>query len=214
MEAKALCESIFQFVGQAKPEHASTSRPSTGTAGIANEVGEGATAAAAATKTTQNGQPTTNDERHYNASPKHQMENEEIIRAFVGNKARGLDCRFGFMCVNIKCMKDEGRKIVLFTGCTWGMAVPAYLLPPLDKAHSPNKLAARIFGAVGCSRLRAESTSWSDRGTGVDPTHPLTLALTLTLIPTRTQNGQENGRVTRLRRFWNFIYSSDLPTTP
>eukprot|EP00904_Undaria_pinnatifida_P008739 jgi/Undpi1/4996/HiC_scaffold_19.g08348.m1 len=107
MEAKALCESIFQFVGQAKPEHASTSRPSTGTAGIANEVGEGATAAAAATKTTQNGQPTTNDERHYNASPKHQMENEEIIRAFVGNKLgeynmRGVEAGMAMVAVDNK----------------------------------------------------------------------------------------------------------------
>ena len=39
------------------------------------------------------------------------------------------------------------------------------------------------------------SNSWWDRDTGVDPTQPLTLALTQT--PTRTQNGRE----TRLRRF-------------
>ena len=60
---------------------------------------------------------------------------------------------------------------------------------------SPNKLAARIFGAVGYSRLRAECTSWSDRGTGVDPTQPRTLALALTLTPTPTQtpNGPEMG---------------------
>lgn len=90
MEAKALCESIFQFVGPLRPEHASTSQPSTDTAGRASEVGEGATAAeAAATRTTHDGQPTTEDERYSNASPRHQMENEEIIRAFVGNKARG-----------------------------------------------------------------------------------------------------------------------------
>ena len=55
-------------------------------------------------------------------------------------------------------------------------------------SSGPNKLAARIFGAVGCSRLRAGSTSWSARGTGVDPTHPLTLT------PTRTQNGPEWAR--------------------
>ena len=53
---------------------------------------------------------------------------------------------------------------------------------------SPNKLVARIFGAVGCSRLLAESTSWSDRGTGVDPTHPLALTLILTLTPTWARN--------------------------
>ena len=60
------------------------------------------------------------------------------------------------------------------------------------------KLATRIFGVVGCSRLRAESTSWSDEGTSVDPTQPLTLTLTPTQTPKRARNGRE----TRLRRFW------------
>ena len=95
MEATALCESIFQFVGHGGPEHGSTSDlpiPSTKTV-RAGEVGEGATASAAASKT-RNGQPTAQPlpmeaERYYNTStsPKHQMENEEIMRAFVGNKA-------------------------------------------------------------------------------------------------------------------------------
>ena len=81
---------------------------------------------------------------------------------------------------------------------------------------SPNKLAARIFRAVGCSRLRAEIFSWSDRGTGVDPTHPLALALTLTLTLTltRTQNSPEmaekRGCATYL---WKFLHYSDLRTT-
>ena len=67
-------------------------------------------------------------------------------------------------------------------------------------------MAARIFGAVGCSRLRAESTLSSDRGTGVDPTHSLTPTLTLTLSRTLSpgpESGPRNGRETnRLRRFF------------
>ena len=77
---------------------------------------------------------------------------------------------------------------------------------------SPNKLAARIFGAVGCSRLRAERASWSDRGAGVDPTHPLTLALTLTLTltltSTRTQNGPEMGEKCGCGAYGNVSYTN------
>ena len=73
----------------------------------------------------------------------------------------------------------------------------------------PNKLAAQTFGAVGCSRLRAESTSWSDRGTLVDPTHPLALTLTLTptLTPTRTPNGPETGEKRGCAAFGFFVLS-------
>ena len=60
------------------------------------------------------------------------------------------------------------------------------------------------FGAVGCSRSRAESTSWSDGDTGVDPTHTLPLALTLTLTlppdPNPDPKRARSGRETRLRR--------------
>lgn len=100
MEASALCESIFQFVGHGGPEHGSTSdlpMPSTKTV-RAGEIGKGATAAAAAAASkTRNGQPTAQPlpmeaERSSNTctSPKHQVENEEIMRAFVGNKASGV----------------------------------------------------------------------------------------------------------------------------
>ena len=84
-----------------------------------------------------------------------------------------------------------------------------------DHGSSPHRLAARIFGAVGCSRLRAENTSWSDRGKSADPTQPLiqALTLTLTLILALDQKRARNGRATRLRRLWKFIYYSDLRTT-
>lgn len=105
MEAAALCESIFQFVGRGGPEHVSTSHlpmPSTKTTAAvrAGEAGEGATTAEAGAGTMHNGQPATQPlpvetERSSSttaaaASPKHQAENEEIMRAFVGNKARGV----------------------------------------------------------------------------------------------------------------------------
>ena len=49
---------------------------------------------------------------------------------------------------------------------------------------------------------------------GRGPTHPLTLALTLTQTPTLKPDPKRarNGRKTRLRRFWRFIYYSDLRT--
>ena len=80
-----------------------------------------------------------------------------------------------------------------------------------DLVSPPNKLAARIFGVVGCLRLRAESTSWSDRDTGVDPTYPLALQVTLTLTrtpsrtPTRTQNGPEMGEERGCAAFVNLF---------
>ena len=49
-------------------------------------------------------------------------------------------------------------------------------------------LLARIFREVGCSRI---ASFWWDQGTGVDPTRPI--ALTLTLTPTRT-NGPETSQ--------------------
>ena len=90
MEATALCESIFQFVGHGGPEHVSTSNlsmPSTKTV-RAGEVGEGATAAAA-TSTTQPllMEAEKSSDTSINTAPQHQVENEEIMRAFVGNKA-------------------------------------------------------------------------------------------------------------------------------
>ena len=65
--------------------------------------------------------------------------------------------------------------------------------------------------------MRAESTSWSERGAGVDPTHPLALTPTLTLTlnpnPDPDPKRARNGRKTRLRRFGKIIYYSDLRTT-
>ena len=61
--------------------------------------------------------------------------------------------------------------------------------------HGLTNLLARIFTEVGCSRIA--SFSW-DQGTGVDPTQPTTLILTLSSI--RTKTAQKRTR-TRLRRF-------------
>ena len=46
--------------------------------------------------------------------------------------------------------------------------------PHNPSVSPPKELTARICRAAGCSRLGAESASWSDRGTVVHPTHPLT----------------------------------------
>ena len=55
--------------------------------------------------------------------------------------------------------------------------------------HGLTNLLARIFTEVGCSRIA--SFSW-DQGTGVDPTQPITLTLTLARIHTKT--GQKRAR--------------------
>ena len=59
----------------------------------------------------------------------------------------------------------------------------------LNKLATPGSLRRCGLFAFASSG----STSWSDRGTGVDPTHPLTLALARTRTPTRTPNGRKRG---------------------
>ena len=59
----------------------------------------------------------------------------------------------------------------------------------VDGAPFACNLLARIFREVGCSRIA--SFCW-DQGTGVHPTQPINLTLTLT--PTRTKTGQKRAR--------------------